>query len=106
MRLGITMILYLSTPLGRKSPQLGGVPVSSMLPRRAVSSINSHLGTNFLQQREGTDHSWMVFLSQHSSGIKLNGAEDGSDPACREVLDLPESMAIRANPAKKAYVSA
>ncbi|MER8750373.1 hypothetical protein NKH57_14005 [Mesorhizobium sp. M1050] len=64
------------------------------------------IGTNFLQPREGTDHPWMAFPAQHPSGIKLNGAKDGSDPACRVVLDLSERMAIRANPAKKAYVSA
>ncbi|MES0020959.1 hypothetical protein [Mesorhizobium sp. M0036] len=60
---------------GQEIATLRRLPVGRMLPSRAVGSINSHVGINFLQN-EGTDHPLMAFLSQHPSGIKLNGAED------------------------------
>lgn len=63
-----------------------------MLPSRAGSSISSGVARSPLDG----------IPAQHPSRIaNLNGAEDGSDPACRVVLDRSERLAIRANPAKK-----
>lgn len=80
-------------PVGHHAPQ----------PCRKFHHLwHRSIGTDFLQEREGAIHARVAIPAQHPAGIaNLNGAEDGSDPARRIVLDRPERMAVRADATEK-----
>ena len=60
------------------------------------------IGADFFQRREGSGHARVTSPAQLPAGIAhLDSAEHRSDPARRIILDRPERVAIRADPAKE-----
>lgn len=59
----------------------------------------------FPSAAESTDHPWTAFPAQHPGIANLNGAADGSDRACRVVLDAVGTYGTPGKPGEEGHTS-